>query len=266
MRIDVLTLFPEMFTGVFNASLLGRARAHGIVTLNTINFRAFAYNKHHKVDDEPYGGGGGMVLKPEPLFAAVEHVLHEAAAQRARQLAADSAGADPAPVKPPRIIMLSPQGRPFKQAIAQELSQESHLIFLCGHYEGFDERVREHLVTDELSLGDYVLTGGELGAMVIIDSVVRLLPGVLGNDNSAYTDSFSAGAGNLLEYPHYTRPAEFRSWQVPDILISGHHANVARWRREQSILRTLARRPELLAEAELTPAEIQWLEAQINDE
>lgn len=240
MKIDVLTLFPPMFEGVFSASILGKARDKGIVELNTVNFRDFANNKHNTVDDYPYGGGGGMVLKAEPIFSAVESLWDPA------QTAAPK----------PRIILMCPQGEPFSQRKAEELAQEQHLIFICGHYEGYDERIREHLVTDELSIGDYVLTGGELPAMAVIDSVVRLLPGVLGNENSAVTDSFSTG---LLEYPHYTRPVQFRDWLVPDILISGHHANIEQWRREQAILRTWMKRPELLDSFPLTPKEKRWL-------
>ncbi|OKP81792.1 tRNA (guanosine(37)-N1)-methyltransferase TrmD [Paenibacillus helianthi] len=232
MRIDVLTLFPEMCEGVFGTSILGKAREKGIVSLNAVNFRDFSGNKHNSVDDTPYGGGGGMVLKPDPIFAAVEHVL-----------------AVPGNQKKPRIILMCPQGQTYTQQMAEELAQEEHLIFICGHYEGYDERIREHLVTDELSIGDYVLTGGELPALTVIDSIVRLQPGALGNETSAVTDSFSTG---LLEYPHYTRPAEFRGWKVPDILLSGHHANIEVWRREQALQRTLERRPDLLETAELT--------------
>jgi tRNA (guanine37-N1)-methyltransferase len=244
MRIDVLTLFPEMFSGVFGTSILGKARDKGIVSLSTVNFRDFSGNKHNTVDDMPYGGGGGMVLKAEPIFGAVEHLL---AQQKESQSEGD---------RKPRIILMCPQGTPFNQQIAQKLSSESHLIFICGHYEGYDERIREFLVTDELSVGDYVLTGGELPAMVVIDAVARLLPGVLGNDQSAITDSFSDG---LLEYPHYTRPAEYRGWKVPDALLSGHHAEIEKWRRRESIKRTLERRPDLLEHAELTPQERNWL-------
>lgn len=222
MKIDVLTLFPEMFDGVFGASILGKAKEKGIVSLEAINFRAYSGNKHNTVDDYPYGGGGGMVLKPDPVFAAVEDLKQDENAK-------------------PRVILLCPQGAQFTQQKAEELAKEQHLVLICGHYEGYDERIREHLVTDELSIGDYVLTGGEIPAMVLIDSVVRLLPGVLGNETSAVTDSYSTG---LLEHPHYTRPAEFRGWAVPDVLISGHHANIEVWRREQSLLRTLERRPE----------------------
>ncbi|REE94389.1 tRNA (guanine37-N(1)-) methyltransferase [Paenibacillus taihuensis] len=243
MRIDVLTLFPEMFQGVFGASILGKARDKGIVSLNAVNFRDYANNKHNTVDDYPYGGGGGMVLKPEPLFAAVEDLMPEGGER-------------------PHVILLCPQGEPYTQKKAEELSNHEHLVFVCGHYEGYDERIRQHLVTDEISLGDYVLTGGELPAMVIIDSVVRLLPGVLGNETSAVTDSFSTG---LLEHPHYTRPAVFRDWEVPEVLLSGHHANVEVWRRQQSLLRTLERRPELLETAELTKKERQWLDGIIKE-
>ena len=242
IRIDVLTLFPEMCEGVFGTSILGKARDKGIVSLNAVNFRDFSGNKHNTVDDTPYGGGGGMVLKPDPIFAAVEHLL--------------SPGATEEVVKP-RIILMCPQGKTYTQRIAEELAQEQHLIFICGHYEGYDERIREHLVTDELSIGDYVLTGGELPAMTVIDSIVRLQPGALGNETSAVSDSFSTG---LLEYPHYTRPAEFRGWKVPDMLLSGHHANIEVWRREQALQRTLERRPDLLDTAELTPKDRQILE------
>lgn len=239
MKIDVLTLFPEMFDGVFNASILGKARDKGIVSLQAVNFRSYSKNKHQTVDDYPYGGGGGMVLQAEPVFEAVEALI------KANE-----------PAGKPRVILMCPQGQPYSQKKAEELAKEEHLILICGHYEGYDERIREHLVTDELSVGDYVLTGGELPAMTIIDSVVRLLPGALGNASSAVTDSYSTG---LLEYPHYTRPALFRDWSVPDVLVSGHHANVEIWRREQSLLRTLRRRPDMLSAAELTDKERQWL-------
>lgn len=265
MRIDVLTIFPEMCEGVFRSSILGKAQDKGLVTLNAVNFRDYSGNKHQTVDDYPYGGGGGMVLKPEPIFAAVEAVIAQAAGERA-QLPQE--GHDPAPAdgpedlsslerKRPRVILMCPQGAPFTQAKAEELAQESHLILICGHYEGYDERIREHLVTDELSIGDYVLTGGELPAMVVTDSVVRLLPGVLGNESSAVTDSFSTG---LLEYPHYTRPADFRGWMVPDVLLSGHHAKVDLWRKEQSLRRTVERRPDLLEAIELDEADRKLLQ------
>ncbi|MFE5319625.1 tRNA (guanosine(37)-N1)-methyltransferase TrmD [Paenibacillus sp. NPDC056579] len=237
MKIDVLTLFPAMFDGVFNSSILGKAREKGLVELNTVNFRDFSNNKHNTVDDYPYGGGGGMVLKPEPIFAAVESLT------------------EPLSIKP-RVILMCPQGESFTQRKAEELAQEEHLIFICGHYEGYDERIREHLITDELSIGDYVLTGGELPAMVIIDSVARLLPGVLGNESSAVTDSFSTG---LLEYPHYTRPVQFRGWEVPDILLSGHHANIEKWRKRMAIERTWRKRPDLLETYPLSKEEQKWL-------
>jgi len=259
MKIDVLTLFPEMFDGVFHSSILGKAAEKEIVKLNAINFRPYAGNKHGTVDDTPYGGGGGMVLKPDPIFAAVEDILSKTELPEGQDSPEANADApkEPGEQKQPRIILMCPQGETFTQSKAEELSQEEHLIFICGHYEGYDERIREHLVTDELSIGDYVLTGGELPAMVIIDSVVRLLPGVLGNETSAVTDSFSTG---LLEYPHYTRPAEFRGWKVPDILLSGHHANIDRWRREQALLRTWQRRPELLERIELSKTDLAYLD------
>lgn len=241
MKVDVLTLFPEMFDGVFNSSILGKAQGKGIVSLNAINFREYAGNKHNTVDDTPYGGGGGMVLKPEPIFGAVEDLLG---------INGDQQDSHTNSAKQPRVILMCPQGETFTQSKAEQLAKEDHLIFICGHYEGYDERIREHLVTDELSIGDYVLTGGEIPAMVVIDSVARLLPGVLGNEMSAVTDSFSTG---LLEYPHYTRPVEFRGWKVPDILLSGHHANIELWRRREALRRTLNRRPDLLESVELSP-------------
>lgn len=241
MRIDIFTLFPEMFAGVLSSSILGKAREKELVDFYVTNFRDFSESKHGTVDDTPYGGGGGMVLKPEPLFRAVEALAGE---------------------NKPRVILMCPQGVPYNQKLAEELAQEEHLVFICGHYEGYDERIREHLVTDEISIGDYVLTGGELAAMVVIDSVVRLQPGALGNQTSAVEDSFSTG---LLEYPHYTRPAEFRGWRVPDILLSGHHANIERWRLKESLRRTKARRPDLLAKLELTD-EMKKLLAELEQE
>ncbi|WNS79747.1 tRNA (guanosine(37)-N1)-methyltransferase TrmD [Domibacillus sp. DTU_2020_1001157_1_SI_ALB_TIR_016] len=233
MKIDVLTLFPEMFEGVFSSSIMKKASEKNKASFRAVNFRDFAEGKHKVVDDYPYGGGAGMVLKPQPLFDAVEALKGEAEAA-------------------PRIILMCPQGERYTQKKAEELSKEQHLIFLCGHYEGYDERVRNHLVTDEISIGDYVLTGGELGAMVIADSVVRLLPGVLGNEQSAVLDSFSSG---MLEHPHYTRPADFRGMKVPDVLLSGNHKHIEEWRAEQSLKRTWERRPDLLDLMNLTDQE-----------
>ncbi|RAK23348.1 tRNA (guanine37-N1)-methyltransferase [Anoxybacillus vitaminiphilus] len=238
MRIDILTLFPNMFSGVFSESILKKAQEKQAVSLNVINFREFADNKHKTVDDYPYGGGAGMVLKPEPIFAAVEHITKNSSTQ-------------------PRIILLCPQGERYTQKKAEELAKEEHLIFICGHYEGYDERIREHLVTDEISIGDYILTGGELGAMVIVDSVVRLLPGVLGNEDSPVQDSYSCG---LLEHPHYTRPADFRGMKVPEVLLSGNHQLIAEWREKESLRRTYLRRPDLLAQYPLTEKQKKWLE------
>ncbi len=220
MRIDIISLFPEMFEVPFSTSILGRARRQGIVDIELINLRQFATDRRGTVDDAPFGGGAGMVLKPEPLFAAVESV----------------AG-------PKKVVLLTPQGRPFNQAIARQLAGEPHLVMVCGHYEGVDERVREALVDDELSIGDYVLTNGTLAAMVVVDAVVRLLPGALGSEDSAGSDSF--GIDGLLEHPHYTRPAEFRGLKVPEVLLSGNHERIAAWRRQQSLARTAARRPDL---------------------
>jgi len=226
MHFDIFTLFPEMFQGPFSESILKRAQEQGLLSIALHNIRDVTTDKHHVVDDYPYGGGAGMVMKPEPLFASVEGV-HRGGP----------------------IILLTPQGRLFNQQIAQTLAQESRITLICGHYEGIDERVREHLVTDELSIGDYVLTGGELAAMVAIDAVSRLIPGVLGGSESTSEESHS---GNLLEYPHYTRPPEFRGWRVPDILLSGNHAQIARWRRKESLQRTRERRPDLFAKLELS--------------
>ncbi|WP_040228098.1 tRNA (guanosine(37)-N1)-methyltransferase TrmD [Bhargavaea cecembensis] len=238
MNISVLSIFPEMFTGVFGSSILKRAQDQGAARLSVRDFREFATDKHHKVDDYPYGGGAGMVLKPEPLFRAVESLTGEG--------------------RKPRILLMCPQGERFTQRKAEELSREEDLIFLCGHYEGYDERIREHLITDEISIGDFVLTGGELAAMTVIDSVVRLLPGVLGNEASPEQDSFSTG---LLEHPHYTRPADFRGMKVPDVLMSGNHAEIDRWREEQSLARTLERRPDLLGKADLTDRQKNYLKS-----
>ncbi|GGL44211.1 tRNA (guanine-N(1)-)-methyltransferase [Sporolactobacillus putidus] len=237
MRIDVLSLFPGMFQGVFNESILGKAAEKGAVSYHITDFRDYTTNKHRKVDDYPFGGGAGMVLMPQPIFDAVGAVRTEADFS-------------------PRIILTSPQGKPFRQRDAEELSREKQLIFICGHYEGFDERIPQHLVTDEYSIGDFVMTGGELAAMAMIDSIVRLLPGVLGNDTSAVTDSFSDG---LLEHPHYTRPADFRGMNVPDVLVSGNHEKITEWRHKESLRRTFLRRPDLLANRSLSGKEAEWL-------
>ncbi|MBF0710205.1 MULTISPECIES: tRNA (guanosine(37)-N1)-methyltransferase TrmD [unclassified Gemella] len=222
MKIDILTLFPEMFTSL-NHSILGKAKDKKLVDISPIDFRQFSENKHKQVDDYPFGGGQGMVLKPEPIFNAVESI--------------DKG-------KNPRIILLCPQGEKFSQKKAEELAKEEHLIFICGHYEGYDERIREHLVTDELSIGDFILTGGELAAMAIIDSVARLIPNVIAKEESHQDDSFSTG---LLEHPQYTRPKDFRGMIVPDVLTSGNHKNIERYRKKERLRRTYLRRPDLFA-------------------
>jgi tRNA (guanine37-N1)-methyltransferase len=254
MRIDVLTLFPEMLFGYLNASILQRAQEAGLVSFHLHNIRDYAAGKHRITDDPPYGGGGGMVLKPEPLFAAVESILGKAPTteQDEEELIRQSPGS----ASFPPVILMTPQGRLFKQEVAQEFAQHERILLICGRYEGVDERVRQRLVTDELSIGDYVLTGGELPAMVVVDAVVRCLPGVLGAEDAAETDSHATG---LLEGPHYTRPERFREWVVPEVLRSGHAANIARWRREQALRRTWQRRPELLLKAVLSEEDKQFL-------
>lgn len=243
MRIDILTLFPEMFQGPFSTGIFQRAIDRKLVEVNIHNIRDFTHDKHHIVDDYSYGGGAGMVLKPEPIFEAVESVKTDIYNEEK-------------PDKLP-VILLTPQGRLFRQQVAQELSSYSHLILICGRYEGVDERVRQHLATDELSIGDYVLGGGELAAMVVTEAMVRLLPGVLGSEESALDDSHTTG---LLEYPQYTRPSVYRGWSVPKILLSGDHGQIEKWRREQAILRTLKRRPELLDKADLSSEERKLIE------
>lgn len=238
MRFDVLTLFPPIFDSPLQESILKRAIDAGRLTVAVHNIRDYAMDKHHVTDDVPYGGGGGMVMKPEPIFAAVEAVLNRDPAVR------------------PLIILLTPQGRLFTQPAARELAMHEWIVLICGRYEGVDERVRQYLAIDEISIGDYVLTGGELAALVMIDAVTRLLPGVLGDPGATMDDSHADG---LLEYPHYTRPADFRGHAVPDVLVSGHHAQVARWRREQSLRRTWERRPDLLAQAKLSQADQEFL-------
>ncbi len=239
IHFDVFTLFPEMFRGPLEASILGRAREEGHLSVAVHNIRDYARDKHHVTDEPPYGGGGGMVMKAEPIFHAVESVLSEPSRGRRAESSGESVP----------VVLLTPQGRLFCQEIAGALSKERRIALICGRYEGVDERVREHLATDELSIGDYVLTGGELASMVVIDAVTRLVPGVLGDPTATAEDSHARG---LLEGPHYTRPRVFRGWEVPEVLLSGDHAAVARWRREQALRRTLERRPDLLTEAELT--------------
>ncbi len=237
MRFDVFSLFPQVLQPYLETSILQRARQKGLVEVFLHDIRTWTTDKHHITDDAPFGGGGGMVMKPEPIFAALEEVLGS----------------------PPDcpVILLTPQGRTYTQQVALSLCRQPRLALLCGRYEGIDERVREHLVTEEISIGDYVLTGGELPALILIDSITRLLPGVLGDPDGAQDDSFASG---LLEYPHYTRPVEFRGWRVPEVLLSGNHAEIARWRREQALLRTYQRRPDLLERAELTAADQKFLE------
>jgi len=243
LRIDILTLFPEMFQSPFSVGIFKRAIDQKLVSVNTHNIRDYAHDAHHTVDDYAYGGGAGMILKPEPIFEAVESIKSDIYSKE---------GADALP-----IILLTPQGRLFTQEVARELSRYRHIILICGRYEGVDERVRQYLVTDEVSIGDYVLSGGELAAMVVVDAVVRLLPGVLGSEASPLDDSHTTG---LLEYPQYTRPAAYRGWSVPQVLLSGNHAQIAKWRRQQAILRTLERRPELLDKANLSLEEKQLID------
>lgn len=233
MNFYVLTLFPEMIMQGMNTSITGRAISRGILNIEAVNIRDYAFNKHQKVDDYTYGGGAGMLMQAEPVFLAYESVLKKIE-------------------KKPRVVYLTPQGKVFNQNMAKELACENDLVFLCGHYEGIDERVLEEIVTDYVSIGDYVLTGGELPAMVMMDSVSRMVPGVLNNQESGETESF---AGNLLEYPQYSRPEEWHGKKVPPVLLSGHHENIEKWRREQSILRTMKIRPDLLKKADLTNKE-----------
>jgi tRNA (guanine37-N1)-methyltransferase len=232
MQIYILTLFPEMFSGPFSSGLFQKAIDKGVVKVDIRDIRDYTHDKHHTTDDSPYGGGAGMVMKPEPIFEAVEAIKTELNQKE---------NAENIPV-----ILLTPQGRVFTQEGAKKLTQFNNMIFICGHYEGVDERVREHLVTDEISIGDYVLSGGELAAMVVINTVVRLIPGFLGSPESLLSESHT---DNVLEYPQYTRPPEFRGWAVPDVLLSGNHAQIARWREEQSIIRTKQRRPDMIKKA-----------------
>lgn len=237
MNFYVLTLFPEMIQQGLGTSITGRALEKGTISLEAVNIRDYAENKHHKVDDYPYGGGAGMVMQAAPVYGAYEAVKENMAS-------------------PPRVVYLTPQGQVFHQKMAEELAREENLVFLCGHYEGIDERVLEEIVTDYVSIGDYVLTGGELPAMVMIDAISRMIPGVLSNEESARTESFS---DNLLEHPQYSRPEVWRGKNVPQVLLSGHHANIERWRREQSLLRTAVRRPDLLETAVLSEKDKKYL-------
>jgi tRNA (guanine37-N1)-methyltransferase len=243
MRFDIFTLLPEVFAPYLETSILKRARERGLIEVHVHNIREYAHDKHHTTDDTPYGGGGGMVMKPGPVFEAVESAL---------------TGQPTCP-----IVMLTPQGRVFDQKVAQELSGYEHIALICGRYEGIDERIREHLITDEISIGDYVLTGGELPALILVDAVARLLPDVLGDPEGAADDSHASG---LLEYPHYTRPPDFRGWSVPEVLLSGDHARIEKWRREQALMRTFQRRPDLLGKADLGEKDRKFLEALRNDD
>jgi tRNA (guanine37-N1)-methyltransferase len=247
MQFEVFTLLPEVFPPYLESSILQRAHQRGLIDVRIHNIRDYTHDRHHTTDDTPYGGGGGMVMKPEAVFEAVEAVL----------------GTASAPAEPVPVILLTPQGRVFTQRVAEEFSRHERIALLCGRYEGVDERIREHLVTDEISVGDYVLTGGELPALIIIDAVSRLIPGVLGDPTGAEDDSHSMG---LLEYPHYTRPPEFRGWQVPDVLLSGDHGKIEKWRREQALSRTLTRRPDILEKAELSEEDKKFVESLKNQE
>ena len=246
MQFEVFTLLPEVFPPYLESSILNRARQKGLIDVRVHNIRDYAHDKHHMTDDTPYGGGGGMVMKSDPIFEAVESVLG---------LAPHPSNPQPASNIP--IILLTPQGRVFTQRMAEELSRHQHIALLCGRYEGIDERIREHLVTDEISIGDYVLTGGELPALMLIDAISRLIPGVLGDPTGAEDDSHSMG---LLEYPHYTKPPEFRGWKVPDVLVSGNHAKINKWRREQALTRTFNKRPDMLDRAELSKEDLKFIE------
>jgi len=241
MQFEVFTLLPEVFPPYLESSILLRARQRGLIDVRVHNIRDYTHDRHHTTDDTPYGGGGGMVMKPEPVFEAIESVL-------------GLAPAGPAAIP---VILLTPQGRVFTQRVAEELATHERIALLCGRYEGVDERIREHLVTDEISVGDYVLTGGELPALLLIDALSRLIPGVLGDPTGAEDDSHSMG---LLEYPHYTKPPEFRGWKVPEVLLSGNHARIERWRREQALRRTLDKRPDMIEKAQLSEQDRKFVE------
>lgn len=259
MQFEVFTLLPEVFPSYIDTSIIKRARERGLITVRVHNIRDYTHDKHHMTDDTPYGGGGGMVMKPEPIFEAIESVLGVNASfddnLEEREVSAQDVNIP--------IILLTPQGRVFNQSIAQELSQHDRIVLICGRYEGFDERIREHLVTDEISIGDYVLTGGELPALIMIDSISRLQPDVLGDPTGAQDDSHAMG---LLEYPHYTRPPEFRGWKIPEVLLSGAHAKIDKWRREQALLRTYKKRPDMLEKADLSKEDKKFLEKLKNEE
>lgn len=252
MNFHILTLFPDMVMDGLNTSIIGRAVNAGLLSIEAVNIRDYAFNKHQSVDDYPYGGGAGMLMQAEPVYLAYEAVAGKISGR----------GDTEQTGRKPRVVYLSPQGDVFNQKMAEELAQEEDLILLCGHYEGIDERVLEEIVTDYVSIGDYVLTGGELPAMVMVDAISRLVPGVLHNDVSAEFESLQ---DNLLEYPQYSRPEEWHGKKVPPVLLSGHHANIEKWRREQSILRTYERRPDLFEKCELTEKERKWLEEELRD-
>ena len=243
MQFYIMTLFPEMVMNGLNTSIIGRAMNKGLLSIEAVNIRDYAFNKHNSVDDYPYGGGAGMLMQAEPVYQCYKAIEEKISTERK-----------------PRVIYLSPQGRTFNQTMAEEFAKEDELVFLCGHYEGIDERVLEEIVTDYVSIGDYVLTGGELPAMIMIDAISRLIPGVLHNNVSAEFESFQ---DNLLEYPHYSRPETWHDKKVPPVLLSGHHVNIEKWRREQSVIRTAKNRPDLLEKAELTPKERKLAEAVI---
>lgn len=267
MNFHILTLFPDMVMDGLNTSIIGRAVNSGLLSIEAVNIRDYAFNKHQSVDDYPYGGGAGMLMQAEPVYLAYEAVAEKIAGRRSGQAAGNIREMEPAAQaeaseKKIRVVYLSPQGEVFNQKMAEELAQEEDLILLCGHYEGIDERVLEEIVTDYVSIGNYVLTGGELPAMVMVDAISRLVPGVLHNDVSAEFESLQ---DNLLEYPQYSRPEEWHGKKVPPVLLSGHHANIEKWRREQSILRTYERRPDLFEKCELTDKEKKWLEEILGD-
>lgn len=252
MNFYIMTLFPEMVMDGLNTSIIGRAVNKGLLSIEALNIRDYAFNKHHSVDDYPYGGGAGMLMQAEPVYQCYDALARQI---RERKAGEERSGKQPDMAcgkKRTRVIYLSPQGKTFNQSMAEEFAQEEDLVFLCGHYEGIDERVLEEIVTDYVSIGDYVLTGGELPAMIMIDAISRLVPGVLHNDVSAEFESFQ---DNLLEYPQYSRPEVWNDKKVPEILMSGHHANIEKWRREQSVIRTAKNRPDLLEKAELTEKE-----------